>query len=101
MEFGPILRAMSRSKVRFGLIVVEIALTLAIVSNCVNMIRSARKEMARPSGFDDENILAVTSLPFDPAFRSEEGLDQGIAAELAALRGFPEVVAASNTRFLP
>ena len=29
MEFDPILRAMARSKVRYGLIVLEIALTLA------------------------------------------------------------------------
>ena len=33
MEFGPILRSMARNKVRYGLIVLEIALTLAIVTN--------------------------------------------------------------------
>ena len=42
MEMGPILRAMGRNKVRFGLIVMEVALTLAIVANCVAMIRDAR-----------------------------------------------------------
>src|SRR6266581_3314859 len=47
MEFGPILRSMRRSKVRYGLIVAEVALTLAIVANCVNMIRdSLRQDMA-------------------------------------------------------
>ena len=31
MEFGPILRSMKRNKVRYGLIVAEFALTLAVV----------------------------------------------------------------------
>ena len=44
MELGPILRAMRRNKVRFGLIVLEIALTLAIVANCVTMILEARTQ---------------------------------------------------------
>ena len=42
MEFGPILRAMGRNKVRIGLIVFEVALTLAIVVNCITMIVEAR-----------------------------------------------------------
>ena len=44
LELGPILRSMRRNKVRFGLIVLEIALTLAIVANCVTMIVDARKQ---------------------------------------------------------
>ncbi len=56
MEFGPILRTMRLNKVRYGLIAAEIALTLAIVVNCINLIRDARREMAIDSGFDDENL---------------------------------------------
>ncbi len=73
MEFGPILRAMTRSKVRYGLIVLEIALTLAVVTNCVSLIRDAQKELGKESGFDDANILTVRSQPFAPAFQ-EKGL---------------------------
>ena len=36
MEFGPIFRALLHNKARFWLIAVEVALTLAIVANCVN-----------------------------------------------------------------
>ena len=38
MEFGPIFKALFRNKTRFVLISLEVALTLAIVVNCVNML---------------------------------------------------------------
>ena len=101
MEFGPILRAMKRSKVRFGLIALEVALTLAIVSNCVNMIRDAKRDLAKESGFDDDNIVSVASTPFAPEFKEDGYLDNGVREDLAALRRLPGVKAVSNTRFLP
>ncbi|MCA1580824.1 MAG: FtsX-like permease family protein [Acidobacteria bacterium] len=101
MEFGPILRSMGRNKVRYGLIVVEVALTLAIVANCVNMIGDARREMARPSGFDDDNILSVRSAPFAPAFKEDGYLDAALRKDIEVLRAIPGVHAVSNTRFLP
>lgn len=101
MEFGPILRSMARNKVRYGLIVAEVALTLAIVVNCVNMIGDARREMARSSGFDDDNILSVRSTPFAPAFKEDGYLDAALRKDLDAVKAIPGVVAVSNTRFLP
>src|SRR5688572_17416927 len=101
MEMGPILRAMGRNKVRFGLIVMEVALTLAIVANCVAMIRDARAKMTRASGFDDANLLRVASTPFEKEFREDGYLDNALAADLRSLRSMPGVRAASNTRFLP
>jgi putative ABC transport system permease protein len=101
MEMGPILRAMRRNKVRFGLIVMEVALTLAIVANCVAMIRDARATMTRVSGFDDPNLLRVGSTPFEKAFREDGYLDNALAQDLASLRAMPGVRAVSNTRFLP
>jgi putative ABC transport system permease protein len=101
MEFGPILRSMRRNKVRYGLIVAEVALTLAIVANCVNMIRDFRRQLAIDSGFDDDNIIRVTSRPFANAFKEDGYLDNSVRQDLAALRAIPGVKAVSNTRFLP
>src|SRR5688572_27546141 len=101
MEIGPIIRALGRNKTRFGLIALEIALTLAIVTNCVTMILYARKKMVRLSGFDDSNIVTLRSTPFDPAFREDGYLDNSVRADLEALRSMPGVLAASNSRFLP
>ena len=101
MEFGPILRSMGRNKVRYGLIVAEVALTLAIVANCVNMIGAARREMARTSGFDDENILQIRSTPFAPAFKEQGYLDTALRKDIEVLKSIPGVRAVSNTRFIP
>jgi putative ABC transport system permease protein len=101
MEIGPILRAMRRNKVRFGLIVAEVALTLAIVANCVALIRDAQTRMAQPSGFDDENIVRATSNPFEKAFREDGYLDNVLRQDLDLLRSTPGVRAVSNTNFLP
>jgi putative ABC transport system permease protein len=101
MEFGPILRAMTRNKVRYGLIVLEIALTLAIVTNCVSLIRDAQKELSIASGFDDENLLWVRSQPFAPDFKEAGYRNNAVRQDLGALRAIPGVKAGSNTRFLP
>ncbi|HZI67812.1 MAG TPA: FtsX-like permease family protein [Thermoanaerobaculia bacterium] len=101
MEFGPILRTMRLNKVRYGLIAAEIALTLAIVVNCINLIRDARREMAIESGFDDQNLISVRSTPFDKAFEEDGYYDNAVKQDLDAMRSVPGVIAATNTRFLP
>src|SRR5262245_17311152 len=101
MDIGPVLRALVRNKTRFGLIALEIALTLAIVANCVTMIRDARREITHPSGFDDDNLLSVRSSPFAEAFREEGYLENSRREDLEALRALPGVRAVTNTRFLP
>ncbi len=50
MPIGPILRAMKHNRTRFVLIVLEIAITLAIVTNAVNMILAQRAQMLKASG---------------------------------------------------
>jgi len=101
MELGPIVRAMGRNKVRFGLIVAEVALTLAIVANSVALIRDAQAKMAQPSGFDDDNIVRLASTPFEKSFREDGYLDNVLREDLAVLRATPGVRAVTNTNFLP
>ena len=101
LELGPIFRAMRRNKARFGLIAVEVALTLAVVVNCLALIGDAREQMSRPSGFDDENLVIVNWTPFDTAFRDEDYRLQVIDADLKALRAAPGVRAVQATRLTP
>src|SRR4051812_24445018 len=101
MELGPILRAMGRNKMRIGLIVFEVALTLAIVVNCITMIAEARTQMVHPSGFVDDDIVQVRSIPFDKAFREDGYVDNSCREDVAALRAIPGVKAVTNTYFLP
>lgn len=99
MNIGPILRAMRHNRTRVVLIVLEIALTLAIVTNCVNVILAERAKIAEPSGFDDDNILFLRSRPFSSEFQKEGYLDNAIDADVRAIAAVPGVRAAANTSF--
>ncbi len=101
MHPGPILRSMLRNKVRFGLLAFEVALTLAIVANCVSLILDARRELTRPSGFVDDQLLMVTATPFNEAFKEDAYRDAATDQDLAALRAHPAVSEATNSAFLP
>lgn len=101
MEIGPIFRALTRHRARSILIVAEVALTLAIVANCVSLIRDARASMALESGFDDDNLIYVRTQPFAEAFNEAEYRRAVIDDDLRRMRAMPGVRAASTTGFLP
>lgn len=101
MEFGPIIRALKRNKIRFLLIVVQIAITLAVVTNAITMIRAENAKMSKTSGFDDENIVWVRTKPFSPAFKDLPYRISVLNADLRAIQGIPGVVGVANTSFLP
>jgi putative ABC transport system permease protein len=98
MNIGPILRAMKHSRTRVVLLVLEIAMTLAIVTNCVNVILAERARMQRPSGFDDDNTLWVRTRLFAPEFR-EGNLDPRIDEDVRILSSIPGVKAAAASSF--
>ncbi|RPJ57120.1 MAG: FtsX-like permease family protein [Acidobacteria bacterium] len=101
MEFGPIFRTLRRNKTRFTLITLEIALTLAIVGNCVNMIVDYRRLILRPTGLDEANLLSVVSQPFSPDFREEGYLENSRQADLKLLRALPGVRSAESISSTP
>ena len=101
MEFGPIFRTIARHRVRFILIVAEVALTLALVVNCVSLILDARAELAQESGFDDENLIQVVSQPFEEAFREPAYANRVAESDVQALRSMPGVKAVSQTLLSP
>jgi putative ABC transport system permease protein len=97
MEILPILYSLRRNKVGAALIGLQIALTLAIVCNCLAIIQTYRGQMARPSGLDEANIFTVTT-------NWPEHLDDmkaRIAADLATLRSLPGVFDAEATNGFP
>jgi len=100
MPFGPIIRSLRHNKTRFVLIVLEIAFTLAIVANCVNMILDERKQMLKQSGFDDEHLVFARSQHFTPHADANATV-AAMNKDLRALQSVPGVRAAANTYFLP
>jgi putative ABC transport system permease protein len=101
MEIGPVFRALFHHKTRFWLIALEIALTLAVVVNCVAMIREMRGQMTTPTGLDVDNLVVVRAQPFGDDYADDAFLDRVVISDLAALRALPGVRAATATTEVP
>jgi putative ABC transport system permease protein len=101
MEFGPIFRSLLRNRARVILIVAEVALTLAIVANCLSLILDTRAKLARPSGFDDEHIAVLQTNPFDDHLRQQAVLDPLVDQDRRVLRAVPGVRAVAHTNLRP
>src|SRR2546423_3612687 len=99
MNIGPIVRAMKHNRTRVVLIVLEIAMTLAIVTNCVNVILAERAKMNQKSGFDDDNIARLNIRPFAQEFKDEAFIDNIIDQDVRTIEAVPGVRAAANTHF--
>jgi putative ABC transport system permease protein len=101
MEIGPTFRALMHNKSRFWLITLEVALTLAIVVNCVNFMMDLRRDYLRPTGLDEENLAVVNVEPFDAAFEDEDFVDGIEEADLRALEAIPGARAAVAINAVP
>ncbi len=97
MEIRPILSALKRNKVGAVLIAIQLALTLAIVSNSLYIISQRVAYIGRPSGVAENELLVVNNLYIG------NKLDVGpmLEADLAALRSVPGVVDAAPTNSVP
>jgi putative ABC transport system permease protein len=101
MPIGPIFRAMTHNRTRVLLIILEIAVSLAIVTNCVNMITDERRKMQQKSGFDDDNLLWVRARPFAGEYRDIPYMQKSIDADARLLSSIPGVRSVWNTNFVP
>lgn len=88
MRLPPILTALLRNKTGLVLVALQIALTLAIVSNASYLIVERIGQMSSPSGLDEANLISLSSLPFAPGYDKHAGYQ----ADLRALRAMPGVV---------
>jgi putative ABC transport system permease protein len=97
MELGPILSAMRRNKVGAFVIVVQTAITLAILCNSLFIIQQRLRLIDRPTGLQEQDIFTIANQwvgnPPDLAAR--------VHADLAALRALPEVVDAFVSNSYP
>lgn len=101
MQLGPIFRSLLRNKTRTTLLILEIAVTLAIVLNCWNLMTQQRESMMRPSGIDEDNLVAVRVQTFGPDYQDWEYRRQVVARDVAALRQMPGVLDATPISNFP
>ena len=97
MEIRPILSTLARHKTAAALIVLEIALSCAIVCNSLFLIGSRVEQMTEISGVADDELVRVqiTSMGRD------ENADALTRTDLASLRAIPGVKAATVVNQVP
>jgi putative ABC transport system permease protein len=97
MELRPILSAMRRNKVGAIVIVVQTAITLAILCNSLFIIQQRLRSSERPSGLQEQDIFTMANQwvgkPPDLAAK--------VQADLAALRTVPGIVDAFASNSYP
>jgi len=101
MEIGPIFRAMTRNRTKVALLVLEIAVTTAIVLNCIALILDQRGRIHRPSGLDEANLLSVTIRPWGADYADDDFRNDLVRKDVAALRAVPGVADATAMRPTP
>lgn len=96
MEIRPIFSAMMRSKTGVILIAVQIALTLAILSNALYVVRDRTNEANRVSGVDDANLFMSVV-----ADKNTDGVLARQKRDEQALRAIPGVASVAWTTQMP
>jgi putative ABC transport system permease protein len=92
LNIGPIFNAMLRNKSSVILMVLQVALTLAIVSNAAYIINERLELMQRNSGLDESQLFSFNIFTFDQAVdvRQQIELDEDM---LRAIPGVNDAVA--------
>jgi putative ABC transport system permease protein len=89
MQIKPILAALRRHKAGTVLIALQIALTLAIVSNALFIIQQRVAHLSEPTGIDEANLLVISNQW--AGHMSPQQVDAQILTDLVALRQLPSV----------
>ncbi|KRG71633.1 ABC transporter permease [Pseudoxanthomonas dokdonensis] len=97
MEIRPILSTLRRHKTAASLIVIEIALSCAIICNALFLIGSRLERMERPSGTAENEIVRIQLT----GIGTDSDADALTRTDLAELRGIPGVKAATVLNQVP
>ncbi len=97
MELRPILSTLSRHKLTAWLLILEIALTCAIVCNAVFLIGQRLQRMDMPSGIAEHELVQIQMAYIG----NRPDADARAETDLAALRQIPGVTQVALTRMLP
>jgi putative ABC transport system permease protein len=95
-DIAPILAALKRGRLGAGLLVLQIALTLAVVGNIVFIIGVRTAHLTRSTGIDERDVFAIGyRLDAPDGGRGQRETD------LAALRASPAIADAVSTNSYP
>jgi putative ABC transport system permease protein len=97
MDFLPIISTLRRHRTAASLIVIEIALTCAIVCNALFLIRDRLARMDVPSGIAESEVVRVSLSGIGERADAQAITEQ----DLVALRAIPGVKVAASTNMVP
>ncbi|WP_049623368.1 ABC transporter permease [Frateuria defendens] len=97
MDILPILSTLRRHKITALLVILEIALTCAIVCNAVFLIGQRLERMQMPSGVAEQELVQVQAA----SIGKQPGANARTQEDLAALRQIPGVTAATLVNEVP
>lgn len=101
MELSNILASLRRNKLSAGLVILQIALAMAIVSNALFVIILRNQEVRQPSGLDESNIFTITDRLVAGGEEQDARTVALLEQDLEVLRTTPGVVDAYATESLP
>ncbi len=78
MEIRPIVSALLRNKTGAVLVVLQIAITMAVIVNSLFIINQRLEKMNREPGFDVENMIAFQSWGFAERSAHETAVRQEV-----------------------
>ncbi|WP_193165051.1 ABC transporter permease [Microbulbifer hainanensis] len=97
LELRPMLSAIWRNKISALLIALQLALTLAIISNAAVIVGDRADKMKRPTGMAVDDIISLTFL----AIPQDYDMSAAVTADMALLREMPGVMDAAPSNQLP
>ena len=97
MDIRPILSTLRRHKTASALIVLEIALSCAIVCNALYLIGTRMDRMNRDTGMANDEIVRINTA----GIGTNDNADAAAKTDLAALRAIPGVKYATVTNHVP
>jgi putative ABC transport system permease protein len=97
MDIRPILSTLRRHKTASALIVIEIALSCAIVCNALFLIGTRLDRMSRDTGMANDEIVRINTA----GIGTDDNADAAVKTDLAALRAIPGVEYATSTNHVP
>jgi putative ABC transport system permease protein len=105
MNVYPILVALLRHKAAVILIVLQIALTLAIVANAFFTIGHTIEQMSRPTGVEEQGLIYILQKLTVPSGGDDaatiENIDAQQRTDLDTLRNLPDVQQVAATTSIP
>lgn len=95
MSFYLLCKVLFSRKVVTGLLLVQLAMTLALLLNSILLAQQTQQQLSQPTGLDLDNTLVALIKPTTASLRVYPALQDVLDRQLAAVQVLPGVIAAA------